>query len=439
MSGGNAQHLLGDLIVGVLMLAPLIWVGMASGVPPIEDPGGLLRYLGRLTGILGLAWLLVAMLLSIRLPGFEAPFGGLIRLWHVHHWLGAGSFLLLLLHPILLALGAAASGSAAVLATLTPPLAYWPAWAGWGALLVMMIFMAPSFAFFGEPDYQRWKALHLLSAGTALLGLLHAVPLARAIPADQAVWLWAVFSGFGAVAFIWRKGLSRKVARKPHVVTRVEQIARGVVEITFEPQPARVGHTPGQFVYLTPLDTTLRAGFGEEHPYSISSAPDEPGLRIAIKDLGDASGALLDVRVGSRVLIEGPYGRFLPESFEAPALWIGGGIGLTPFVSAARTLARRGGTADVHLIYCANDPSRAYFLDELTAVAEAHPGFHLHAHWFVDEGALSDRYVAARVPDAAARHAYICGPIPLIDLARRLLLNAGVPRSRIKSEEFELL
>jgi predicted ferric reductase len=436
---GHAPHRSGDVLVGVLALAPLLWFAAAAGLPDPAEPATLLRYLGRLTGVLGLAWLLIAMLLSIRLPVFEGPFGGLIRLWHIHHVLGAGSFLLLLLHPVLLALAAAADGPAAALATLAPPLAYWPAWVGWGGLLLMMAFMAPSFAFFGEPDYQRWKAVHLLSAGAAVLGLVHAVVLASGIPPGQAVWLWAVFGGLGAAGLVWRKVLSPIVARRPHTITRVDALARGVVEISFEPEGAPLRHAPGQFVYLTPLDPTLPAGRGEEHPYSISSAPGEPALRIAIKALGDASSALLDVRIGSRALIEGPYGRFLPRSHERPALWIGGGIGLTPFVAAARTLARSGGVADIHLVYCANDVSRAYFLDELTEIAAGVPGFTVHTHYFDDEGSLDQAFVAARVSDFTSRRAYICGPLQLIAVARQLLHQAGVPRSRITSEEFALL
>ncbi|MEQ9005205.1 MAG: ferric reductase-like transmembrane domain-containing protein, partial [Pseudomonadales bacterium] len=367
----------------------------------------------------------------------DMPFGGLLRLWRIHHWLGAASFVALLLHPLLASLARAADGPAAVLATLTPPPGYWPVWVGWAALLVMMAFMAPTFSFFGRPEYQRWKWLHRLSGLAAALGLLHAWPLTAALPTPAAFWWWAGLGALATAAMGWRIALSRWLGRRAYVITEVTPLAPRVVELTLAGPPLE--HHPGQFVYLTPFDSLLDAGRGEEHPYTLSSAPGEPHLRIAIKDLGDASRALLDVTPGSRAAVEGPYGRFLPTASRDPALWIGGGIGMTPFVSAARALDAAGGAVDTHLIYCANDPSRAYFLAELEAIVRRVDGLVLHAHFFAEEGPLTAAFLAHRVPDLDQRRVLVCGPQPLIDLSRALARDAGVPTSRFLSEEFDLL
>jgi predicted ferric reductase len=437
-SGSGWPRVAADALAVALAAAPVVWAFAAAGPP--ADSAGLLRFAGRLAGVAGLSWFLLAMLLSIRFAGLDGPLGGMLRVWRIHHRLGAASLLLLLAHPVLLALAAAADSPAAVLATLTPPWSFWPLWAGWAALILAMVFLAPSFAFFGSPDYQRWKALHALSAGAALLGIVHALALSRLLSPAQAVWLWGGLGAFAAFAFAWRKGLSRVLSRRPYRITANRRLARGVVELTLEPQGRPIAFEAGQFVYLTPLDPALAAGRGEEHPYSLSSAPRElPVLRIAIKDLGDASQALLDVAKGSLALIEGPYGRFLPPPGPEPALWIGGGIGLTPFVSAARALPPADGVVDVDLVYCANDASRAYFLDELNDVARNVPGFRVHPHFFEDEGRLASGFLSQRVPDLARRRAYICGPQPLIELARQLLHASGVPRRHITCEEFDLL
>jgi predicted ferric reductase len=422
-------------VLGLLVMVPPAWA--LWGAWPGSGTNAAWRVAGQVSGVAGLAWLLVALALSIRVPGFDVPFGGLLRLWRVHHWLGAASFLALLLHPVLVALARAGDGPGSVLATLTPSIGYWPVWTGWAALLVMMAFMAPTFWFFGRPDYERWKWLHRLSGVAAALGVLHAWPLTAALPVPAGYWLWSGLAGLAALALAWRLLLSRWVSRRPYTIATVEPLARGVVELTLSGPP--LTYLPGQFAYLTPLDPGLSAGRGEEHPYTLSSAPGEPHLRIAIKDLGDASHALMTVTPGSRATVEGPYGRFLPANDEGPLLWIGGGIGTTPFLSAARDLARERRTIDAHLVYCVNDPSRAYFRDELEALAAAVDGLVVHTHYFADEGPLCGDYLSGRVPDLAKRRVLVCGPQPLIDLSRQLAREGGVPLSRFSSEEFDLL
>ena len=60
-------------------------------------------------------------------------------------------------------------------------------------------------------------------------------------------------------------------------------------------------------------------------------------------------------------------------------------------------------------------------------------------HYFYREGPLQHEFLARHCPDFTARTAYVCGPVPLIELAEQLLAAAGVPRARIRTEEFTLL
>jgi len=413
----------------------LLLGSLLAGAP--ADAAAWLRWLGRAAGLVGFAWFLLAMTLSVRLPRFDVALGGLLTLWRGHHLLGAGSFVLLLAHPLLLALAAVPGGPQAVLATLTPAPGVWQVWIGWAALLGLMAFLAPGFSFFGTPDYQRWKLLHRCSIVVMVFGAVHAVALPGLLAPAAAIWLWSAITVLAAGAFLWRLLLSRWLARRRYRITRVDPLAERVVELTLEGPPLH--YQAGQFVYLAPLDPALVAGRGEEHPYSLVSAPHESVLRIAIKDLGDASGALMQVAEGSEATVEGPYGRFLPRRHDRPALWIGGGIGITPFVSAARGFAAEGGAVDVHLVYCANDPSRAYYLEELQAIAAEQPGFVVHAHYFAEQGPLGTEFLQNRVPDFRQRANYVCGPGPLLTLAESLLRGAGVSRRRITMEEFDLL
>lgn len=434
---GNAMKRGLFWLLGLLPgLVALLFVHSAD----FASAGSLLGLLGRLTGILGLAMMLVAAMMACRVPGFDRPFGGLTKLWLTHHRLGAAAFLLLLAHPLLLALAAAEVSLHAAVTTLFPITVAPALWLGWGALLLTMLFMAPSFALFGAVAYQRWKWLHRVSGVALLLALAHAIPLARTIPPPWETLIWLALTLLAVAALGYRFLFSRRWGRRPHRVEAVMQCANNVVELSLRPEGEPLRHRAGQFVYLTPHDPALASGHGEEHPYTISSAPGEAQLRIAIKDLGDASRAIQQIALGSRVDIEGPYGDFFPAATSAgPSLWIAGGIGITPFLGRLRELAASDATVDIVLIYCVQDETRALFLDELQQLTARMPGCRLVMHYFYREGPLDAEFVQRHCADPGARQGWICGPAPLLKCGRALLIAAGMPARQITTEEFSLL
>ena len=416
----------------LLVCAALLPVLIARSEAPSRDA---LAAAGSAAGVLGLSLLLVSALLSVRIPRLDLCFGGLTKLWKVHHVLGAVSFILIMAHPLLLAFSSARVSIEAAGAVLFPAPGAWSVWTGWAAFAAMAVFLAPTFWFFGQPQYQRWKALHALSGLAVLLALVHALPPAKSSMRK----MWIAYGALALLAFIYRKLIAPRTARSGYTIARVEPVNRGVVELTLEPEVKLLGYRAGQFVYLTPLDPALAAGRNEEHPYTLSSAPDEKALRIAIKDAGDATRALQTVARGSRALVEGPYGDFFPaHKASAPALWIAGGIGIAPFLSGARALSV-GNRVDLHLIYCVQDESRAHFIGELEAIAGRIPRFNVTKHFFAREGALTAAFIASTCADFAAREIYMCGPPAFIAATRRELSARGVSGSRIHAEDFTWL
>ncbi len=415
------------LLVALPRLLPLLGSGSTSAV---------LRAFGIATGVLGLSLMLLAAAMSVRLPRLDRWFGGLPQLWGIHRAFGFGGFILIMVHALVLGLAALPGGVGAALSTLSPGPDRWVIWAGWLALLTMVVFLGPTFQFFGRPPhYQRWKKLHLLSALATVLALVHALPLAGELI------LWVVLAVAAIGAIVWRKGLSPRLGRHAYEVAGVDELVRGMVEIRMKPLGEPMAYHPGQFAYLTPHNPELASGHNEEHPYTISSAPHDPEIRMGIKALGDASAALQTIPVGSQVQLEGPYGDF----FEAMApgreqLWIGGGVGITPFVSGARAFAgHEKPNRPAHLIYLANDETRAYYLSELQSLGESQPGLTVTAHYYRQEGPLSVAFLQAHCPDFAEREVYLCGPPPMTRHVRKLLRESGVPSSRIHSEAFDFL
>src|SRR5690606_11625227 len=98
-----------------------------------------------------------------------------------------------------------------------------------------------------------------------------------------------------------------------------------------------------------------------------------------------------------------------------------------------------GERVDINMIYCVQDEARALFADELRHLMARIPGFCLTLHYFYREGPLSTDFVRYTCSDCVARKVYVCGPEPLLRLARSVMLGVGVPRSHFHSEEFNLL
>jgi len=218
------------LLLALLAGAVVASIWLADGRPWAGGPAPLLNFLGRLAGVVGFVMMLIAAAVSIRIPGFDQPFGGLTELWKTHHVLGAGAFLLLLLHPVLMALANLPVSPQAPARLLIPTSI--ENWLGWGALIAMMVFLAPTFHFFGRPHYQIWKGIHSISALALILGAAHTLMWARTLPA----WLWSAVTAvaLGALAF-------RLVYRKLHpgrrfTIKKVVPLADRVVEVSMVPE-----------------------------------------------------------------------------------------------------------------------------------------------------------------------------------------------------------
>lgn len=425
----------GNLLVVGLVLLPvaLNWLRLAMST---GGPVGWLTGAQRASGLLALSTLLVSALLSVRVPRIDRFFGGLTRLWRVHHVLGLVSFLLVMAHVLLVGLTAIDVSRTAAIPAIFPPLSEWPLWSGWLAFFCLVVFLAPTFKFFGEPPYQRWKRLHLVSAVAIVLSLAHALPL------SSRPQVWWLLGALAMLSILWRKLFSRFLACRTYRVLETTPLATGIVELRLRAEGRPLRYQAGQFFYLTPYDPSLAAGHGEEHPYTASSAPTEGTLRIGIKALGDATLAIQSIQIGSHVLVEGPYGHFFERLYpRRDQLWIGGGIGITPFVGAARELhaSDRSSGGSIHLFYLADSPDRAYYLETLRNAIEGVANIRVTPHYFKEEGPISVAFMERNCPDFVQREVYLCGPPPMTAHVRKTLRRHGVPRSRIHSEDFNLL
>jgi ferredoxin-NADP reductase len=86
----------------------------------------------------------------------------------------------------------------------------------------------------------------------------------------------------------------------------------------------------------------------------------------------------LSLPIGSRVKVQGPMGTFqLHSEADRPAVFLAGGIGITPFRSMIVERVRRNQSPHMTLLYSNRRPEDAAFLDELAQMAERNERFRL--------------------------------------------------------------
>ncbi len=193
------------------------------------------------------------------------------------------------------------------------------------------------------------------------------------------------------------------------------------------------GHRPGQFAFVT---TDRAAG---AHPFTISTAwnPDDRTIGFIAKELGDHTARLRDhLGEGRRAVLEGPYGNFTFDDHKPRQIWIGAGIGITPFVARMRHPARQPGAAAVDLFHSTTDVSDIA-LAKMRADAER-AGVRLHILVSPRDGRLDTDKICAAVPDWSTASVWFCGPMRFGAALRRSFLSRGLSARDFHQELFEM-
>jgi predicted ferric reductase len=434
-----------EVLLWVSLLLVTYWWAAGGGIQDLSGWTGGLTSLGRLTGLLASDLLLVQVLLMARVPVLERAYGQ-DRLARHHRIVGFTSFTLLLGHLVLITWGYAAGELRRTPATLWELTVDYPGMllAVGGTACLVMVVVTSVRAARRRLRYESWHLLHLyayLGVGLALPHQLWTGQEFLSSPAATVFW-WALWAAAAGAVLLWRVALPLwRSARHALRVTAVVPEEDGVVSVHLAGRrmdrfPARAGQ------FLTWRFLT-GPGWTRAHPYSLSAAPDGRGLRITVKDLGDGSGALRTVRPGTRVLVEGPYGRLSARArTSAKVAFIAAGVGVTPLRALAEELDYAPG--DAVLLYRFRD--RPLFGDELVALARARglqvlwlPGPRRSPDSWLGEGVgeADDRALLTYwVPDIAQRDVYVCGPEPWADDVRRTTSAAGVPADRFHVESF---
>lgn len=395
-------------------------------------------------GSLSIICMAITIFLSTRPRPLEGLFGGLDKMYQVHKWLGIASVILFVAHFITSVAGdddAVRQVAAGVEALELAPRDDEDGGEGVeviGMFSMVGILLLTILTLNRKIAYHRWVKTHLLMNFFFLLVTLHVVlafKKSNIFPFDSAPGLFiCAFLALGCLSVLHRvlRPLFRKAQR--FTLTELHHLHRAT-ELVLTPEQEALSFEPGQFAFIK----IKRKGFAEYHPFTISSGAQDKQLRFTLKVLGDYTRRVRDqLQPGAQVLVDGPYGRFSPLREERNQIWIAGGIGITPFLSALRSL-NQAPKFSIDLFYCVRDASSALFVDEIHQLVSTTDQIRVHLFSSQDGQRLSVDALLHRAKHPLERYAYYyCGPKQLIDALRPGLAEKRVRASQIHLEAFEI-
>jgi predicted ferric reductase len=279
----------------------------------------------------------------------------------------------------------------------------------------------------------------------AILATLHAITVGRHGQAQPWFnWLWiglctvsvaVVAYGLFIRPFLW--------LRHPFRVRQIVKAGASDWELEIE----KDGDFPfefdaGQFIWLT---TSTQPWHRTEHPFSIASSPAEaPRLKFIIRQLGDFTASLGNLRVGQRVLVDGPFGVFTLAGRSARGVaFIAGGAGIGPILGILRSLRDHGEARPIRLLYGNRTVEQMVSQEEISAMTSQLADFQqilaleradprAHHVGFIDQKLISNA-----LPADAQRHwlVFVCGPPVMVKAVVKTLRKLGYPRRSIIYEQ----
>jgi ferredoxin-NADP reductase len=194
-------------------------------------------------------------------------------------------------------------------------------------------------------------------------------------------------------------------------------------------------HMPGQHydVRLTAPD-----GYRAQRSYSVASSPlDEGEIELTIDRLddGEVSPYFHDVVAeGDPVEVRGPFTSYFVWRGEAPVLLLGGGSGVAPLMAMLRHRRRAAPDLPMRLIYSVRTAEDVIYADELGDDAVLTFTREPPAGWTGATGRVDASLIAAAGLEGYT--AFVCGSHGFVEAAAGLLLDAGCPPERIRTERF---
>ncbi|MDR1996680.1 ferric reductase-like transmembrane domain-containing protein [Azonexus sp.] len=435
-------------LLAILLLLTVLWLAADTLMPEPFTYFSFRVAFMQYSGALAIGLMSVAMLLVLRLKWLELRLDGLDKIYRLHKWLGIAALVVAIIHwwwgkgtKWMVGWGwlekPAKSGAGETLGIIEGWLRSQRGfaesvgeWAFYAAAVLIVLALIKRFPYHWFVKTHKWIAVAYLAL------VYHSAVLIKADYWSQPIGgLLAVLLLGGSVAALLtltgRIGVSRKV--QGTIAALTEYPALRVLETAVVLENGWRGHAAGQFAFVT-SDSKEGA-----HPYTIASAwnPADRRLVFITKALGDHTSRLREkLKIGMPVTVEGPYGCFDFEDAQPRQIWVGAGIGITPFIARLKQRAATPEAKIIDLFHPTAEFDQAA-IDRLKADAEA-AGVRLHLLVDGKDGRLNGEHIRAAVPEWQSASIWFCGPPGFGQTLRDDFIVRGLLPERFHQELFQM-
>ena len=383
-----------------------------------------------LLGFLGLA-LAGLQLIPIAKLNWLADALDMDKVYSTHHLISILAIVLVLLHPIILLITSKVFRAGFALNS---------GWIGLAGLI--LIGLTSGLRKRLNLGYVPWLGLHnLLTAIILVFGLWHMFRVNYYMEIPLVRWVWIVEIIAMALIILYIRVIHPfMVGRKPFKVESVEAEPNGVYSLNLLPDGhAGVPFKAGQIAWIS---TGKSPWVLSRNPFSYAGSDVAPGgrVRFAIKELGDFTSTIKNLKPGDRVYVDGPYGYFhlhMEDMMEGFVL-LAGGIGVAPVMSIMNTLADTNDKRPVYVFYGDYNEDTALYQDEFAAAAEK-----INLKYFtvlekpLHEGYPYPGYITSDLMTSVLPENYkdlfyfVCGPAPMLRAMDRNFVKLGIASNHV--------
>jgi 3-phenylpropionate/trans-cinnamate dioxygenase ferredoxin reductase subunit len=446
------NHRLNRILQGIFWILVYLFLTLlpvlVMFLPPRPPGREFIREFSVALGFVGLAMMALQFALTARFKTIKSPYGADV-VYHFHRQISILAFVLIVIHPILLFVPQIHPVS---ILNIFSPETPWRARFAVTSLIALSALIG--IALWRKPlkiEYTRWRIWHgILATAAVAFAMLHVLGVNWYINVPWKRLLWAAYSiFFVGLLFYTRVWKPWQLLRTPYRVREVKAERGSSWSLVVEP----AGHSgmqfqPGQFAWLTAFNSPFKDA---EHPFSFSSAPAADGsVRFTIKELGDFTRRIKELKPEDIVYVDGPYGAFSIDRHPHARgfVFIAGGVGITPMVSMLHTLAQRNDQRPLLLIYGVKDLESLTLYDEVEAlkerlnltvvyVLENPPDGWQGETGYITREVLERWLTPERQKDQI--EIFICGPVPMMNAVEGVLAEMGFFAGDVHSERFDLV